>query len=196
MDPQGGGMYVQRELASNRALIAGAETNVTPIVTPSENSVAVAYPILCMWRRTDPDIAQVWPDMGDDAVFNDALYSHVKEGLDTGQFILPKPLHEWDREQTRHWSQERIWSLRLLAEVLADQLQKIIVATTEKDGTSVFKTSKYGGRSFSSRGKKDFVSALLYSYAAFRAWLAGSDMTWFNGAEMGADPGFASLRQA
>lgn len=188
LDPNGGGTFVKRELASNRALIRGVETNVTPLVTPDDNTVAVAHPILFMIKRGDTDIEMVWPQMGGDDLLNDALYSYTKEALDTSQFLFPKPWHEWDREEMRFWPEERVWSLKCLTKVLPDQLEKIIVAVKE-DGS--WSTTKRGARQFSARGKKDFVSALLYAYAAFRVWLAGSDETWFQADMVGA--GFRSF---
>ncbi len=172
MDPNGGGTFVARELASNKTVIRGIETGVTPIVTREDTTVVVARIILCMFKRGDPDIEEVWPGLAGDDPLNDAAYSEAKELIDRAAFLLPKPFEEWDRKELEGWPEEQVWSLKM-GTVLANQLKSIQVAVRE-DGT--WALTKRGARQFSAGGKKkDFVSGFLYANVAFRTWLATMD---------------------
>lgn len=175
MDWNGGGNFIMRELKSNKTVIDGNERAVVPIVTREETSVAVAHTILCMFKRGDADIEMVWEGLSGDDNLNDALYAEVKEALDLGAIAFPRPFGDWPREEMEGWSEEKVWALKCLT-ILQEQLAGIQVATKE-DGSWL--TTRHGARQFSSTKKKDFVSALLYAYAAFRVWLAGADEDWF-----------------
>ena len=83
---------------------------------------------------------------------------------------LPEGMDEWlltRKEEVRRWPQEKQWALQNLT-ALRKQLVNVTVATKE-DGSFVF--TKRNARMFSSRGKKDFVSAAMYCRMAFLMWL-------------------------
>lgn len=183
MDWNGGGNFIKRELASHKTVMDGQERGVTPIVTREETGVAVAHVILCMFKRGDPDIEGTWEGLGGDDMLNDALYAEVKELLDQGGIGMPRPFGEWDKGETEGWEEERVWALKCLT-LMQEQLVAVQAATRE-DGTWL--TTKRGARQFSSTKRKDFASALLYAYAAFRAWLAGAEADWGSGSGGGAD---------
>ena len=84
--------------------------------------------------------------------------------------MLPPGVADWmgeRRAEIERWPEERLWALKNL-DALGVQLTKIIVAT-KPDGTWAF--TKRNARQFSALGKKDFVSAAMYCYAAFLMWL-------------------------
>jgi hypothetical protein len=84
------------------------------------------------------------------------------------------PIEDWmveRREETNAWPEERQWAARNL-DAARGQLANIVVATKE-DGT--FQFTRRNARQFSAVGKKDFVSASMYCYAAFLMWLRSED---------------------
>ena len=122
--------------------------------------VARADFILHMFKRGDPGVESLWPDLARD----DLLKEHRQWGLCPG-------VAEWmveRRPELERWPEEKLWALKNM-DALAAQLGKIIKAT-KPDGMDLY--TKRGARQFSSLGKKDFVSAAMYCYAAFLMWLA------------------------
>lgn len=175
MDPQQGGLFIQRELINVRQLINGVEQEVTPIADQVDgpHQVARADFILHLIKRGDPAIERLWPGLAGDDQLNDAFYSEMKDAVDHGLVAWPPLIHEWnDRlEEFRSWPIERQWALRNLS-ASVKQYENIVVATRE-DGGQIF--TKRGARMFSAVGKKDFVSAGCAAHTMFRAWLRSAD---------------------
>jgi len=185
LDPNGGGVMLKRELINKQQTINGIETTVTPIADFEDGPLLVARAdfILNMFKRGDPGVEALWPELAGDDLLNDALYSTVKEVLDAGGWGLPAPVAEWmagDGEPgsrgagetgMRGWAEERQWALKCL-DAMASQMSKVVVAT-KPDGTWAF--TKRNAKQFSALGKKDLVSAGMYAYAAFLMWLKSDD---------------------
>lgn len=177
MDPNGGGVLIKRELVATKQLINGIETEVTPIgdLVDAPRLLARADFILHLFKRGDPGAESLWPDLAGDDLLNDALYGESKSALDHGLWALPPGVADWmidRRAEVERWPEERLWALKNL-DALATQLAKIIVATRPDGG---FAFTKRNARQFSSLGKKDFVSAAMYCYAAFLMWLKSGDL--------------------
>jgi hypothetical protein len=173
MDPNGGGTLIKRELIQPKQMIDGIETVVTPIadLVDGPHLVARADFILHMFKRGDPGVESLWPDLAGDDLLNDALYSVSKSALEHRQWGLCPGVSEWiveRRPELERWPEEKLWALKNM-DALAAQLGKIIKAT-KPDGMDLY--TKRGARQFSSLGKKDFVSAAMYCYASFLMWLA------------------------
>jgi hypothetical protein len=190
LDPNGGGTLIKREMIAPRQVINGIETDVTPIADQMEGPKLVARGdfILHLFKRGDPGVEALWPELPGDDNLNDALYSVCKDALDHGLWGWPAPTEDWiaDPQAVRLWPEERLWALKNL-DATTVQFKNIVVATRE-DGTYAF--TKRNARQFSSLGKKDFVSASMYCYAAFLIWLrsdgwrsqtAPEDATGFSG---------------
>ena len=176
MDPNGGGTLIKRELISPRQTINGIDTDVTPIGDQVDGPHLVARGdfILHMFKRGDPGVEALWPELPGDDNLNDALYSVSKDALDHSQWAWPMPIEEWiveRREIVETWPEEKLWALKNL-DASTVQFKNIVVATKE-DGTFLF--TKRNARQFSAVGKKDFVSASMYAYAAFLMWLQSDD---------------------
>jgi len=186
LDPGGGGQWVKRELCLSRQTIENIDTEVTPIVTPDETSVVQAHFILSMCKRGDPCIESQWPSLTGDDVLVDTLYSSLKEALDHCELGFVPPIKDWPRERMMGWSEEKVWCLKNLT-VLLSQLKNILVATKE-DGSWLF--TKRNARQFGAKGKKDFVSGLMYANTAFLTWLKENDGQWDTGSK---DPMFSSF---
>ncbi len=176
MDPNGGGTLIKRELISLRQPIDGVETEVTPIgdQVDAPRLVARGDFILHLFKRGDPGVEALWPELPGDDNLNDALYSVCKDALDHGLWAWPMPIEEWlveKKDLVKTWPEERMWALKNL-DASTVQFKNIVVATKE-DGTYAF--TKRNARQFSALGKKDFVSASMYCYAAFLMWLKSDD---------------------
>jgi hypothetical protein len=172
MDPYGGGVMIKRELIATKQLLDGIETEVTPIadLVDGPKLVARADFILHLFKRGDPGVESLWPEMAGDDVLNDALYSTCKDALEHSLWAMPPGVGDWmgaRRAEIERWPEERLWALKCL-DALGVQLTKVIVAT-KPDGTWAF--TKRNARQFSALGKKDLVSAAMYCYAAFLMWL-------------------------
>lgn len=177
LDPNGGGVNLERELAAPRQLINGVETEVTPIVKPGSVLVTRGHYLLHFMRRGDPGVLAVWPDLveaaGDD-VLNDALYAMMRDALERTAVSFPAPWDEWwieRRAEVERWPEEAQWALRCLTTAVT-QFGKVSVAT-RSDGT--YALTKRNARTFEAVGKKDLVSACMYCYAAFLMWLRMGD---------------------
>lgn len=177
----GGGVFVKRELMAKKQLIHGVETECKPICDQVDGPRLVVFGdfILHMFKRGDPGIELVWPNLEDagkslagDELLKDSLFASFKGALDQAEIgctprvedLMGNP--EW-REKMRSWPQEREWALKVLDAGMA-QLLTFSVATRE-DGTQLF--TKRGARVFTSAGRDDIALAMMYCYAAFRIWL-------------------------
>jgi hypothetical protein len=173
LDPNGGGTLIKRELIAPRQLINGVDADVTPIADQVDGPHLVARGefILHMFKRGDPGVEALWPELPGDDNLNDALYSVCKDALDHGLWAWPPPVEEVLADGRKDWPEERLWALKNL-DAATVQFKNIVVATRE-DGTFLF--TKRNARQFSALGKKDFVSASMYCYAAFLIWLRSDD---------------------
>lgn len=180
MDPNGGGIFVKRELMASRQMIMNIEREVTPIVDQDggPNAVVRGDFILHLFKRGDPGIESLWPELKGDDLLNDAAHSEMKLAMEHLGVSWPMSYPEWRNEspdELKTWVEERMWATINLT-VMTRQYNNIVVATKE-DGTIAF--TKNNARSFGAVGKKDFVSAGVNCYTAFRiflqqdAWLLG-----------------------
>lgn len=174
LDPGGGGMWIKREMASRRQLIDGIETEVTPIVSRDETTVAQGHFILSLFKRGDPAIEVLWPELAGDDLLVDAMFAHFKEELDAAAYGFPRPYPEWTRDEMAGWTEERVWALRNLSAMMK-QLQNIDVLTNE-NGQFIF--TKRNARQFAFRGLKDFAMAGMYADVGFLAWLRQGSQDW------------------
>lgn len=174
MDPNAGGVLIKRELIAPKQLIGGAETDVTPIADMEDGPKMVVRGdfILSMFKRGDPGVESLWPELAGDELLNDRLYSTAKEALDNAMWGFPMKVEQWlteRRSEVDQWPEERQWAMKCL-DATGEQLVRVVVAV-KPDGTWL--TSPRGARKFSALGKKDFVSAAMYAYAGFLMWLRG-----------------------
>lgn len=186
----GGGVYVKREMMSDRQLIDGVEQAVVPIcdkTIESQQAVGHARFILNMFKRGDPGIEAVWPapdgvgkSLAGDDLLKDALMCAMREAFNMGVPRFPPDADEFLKThaaQCAEWGglpSERVWALRNLT-VMWKQLINIIVETNEKDGQLVQVYTSRGARKFSTVGKDDVGYAGLYAYTSFRVWLQGEE---------------------
>lgn len=178
MDYNGGGVFVKRELKEPKQLINGVLTEVTPIGDQLTGPIEIMGGgnfILHMFKRGDPGIELLWPKLPGDENLNDASYSIMKEGIDTGIVAWPAPVSHWlgpKKEETRGWSEERLWCAKNLQASIT-QFNSIVVQVKE-DGITPFFT-KRNARIFEARGKKDLASAAMYCYIGFLIWLRSGE---------------------
>jgi len=189
VDHGGGGQWVKKELGERRQLIDNVETDCTPIVTPEDITVADGYFILTMMACKDASVESIWPDMQDPGVLVDRQHTVMMEALNNQWLALPMPYKEAMsipaiRQSCIGFGEERMWAWRCLTD-LQSQFIGITVLTKE-DGT--FSLTRHGARQFISKGKKDFVSAILIAWTAFLIWLknnsgeqVGHDEVMFSG---------------
>ena len=182
----GGGIYVKRELMAPEQIINGALTTVVPICDLEEGPLLVPRGrfILHMFKRGDPGVDSVWPDpsgsgksLAGDELLKDALYSSYKTALENHIPAWPPAVGELlatQREETLRWGRERLWALKNL-DAGREQLMKILVETSEKDGEEYQVITQRGARKFHSLGKDDIALAEMYAYGAFRIWLRAGD---------------------
>lgn len=178
----GGGVFVKRELMATDQLINGVKTEVKPICDQVDGPRRVVHAdfILHLFKRGDPGIETVWPNVEDaskslagDELLKDSMMATFKGALDNGEIGLTPRMEEFmsdpqRREQMRSWPEERQWALKVLDAGLV-QLLGITVAMRE-DGQGYLFT-KRGARVFTSVGRDDIAYAMMYCYTAFRIWL-------------------------
>ena len=97
MDPNGGGTLIKRELILEKQTILGVDTPCTPIADQLDGPKLVARGdfILHMFKRGDPGVEALWPELPGDDNLNDALYSVSKDAVDHGLWAWPAPIEEW-----------------------------------------------------------------------------------------------------
>ena len=178
LDPGGGGQWINRDLADGRQSIGGVEEERSPIVTADNSTVVMGQFVLMMFKRGDPGIEALWPELAGDDLLVDAMFSAGREALEHAEIGLCSPIGEWPREKLAGWGEERVWALRNLTALL-HQLRNILVATNE-DGTWAF--TRRNARQFSAKGKKDFASAFLMANVAFMSWVRTQEQVWQQGA--------------
>jgi hypothetical protein len=175
MDPGGGGVWIQPELAKTVQHLAGGEQKVLPIACIEDEATTMVRGkfVLSMFRPTDYRIGQLYGHMNQRHPENlvDSAHTDFQEAWEKGYFGLPPKLKDIPEEEKRGWSQERQWA-HLLLQVMAKQLTKVTVLTAP-DGT-VAMTSR-NARQFGAKGKKDFAYAGLYAYIRFLAWLKAQE---------------------
>ena len=182
MDPNGGGTFVKRELIGETQLINGVETQVVPIGDRVDGPTKVVRGKfnLIMFKRGDPGLDELWPGLAGDEQLNDAVYCAVKEALELEKLRFPPPVaelraREGPMAQPEGWwerlPEEAQWAYRNV-EALQEQMLGLMAATKE-DGT--YQLTKRGAHVFTSVGKKDLVSGLLYAYAGFLVWLRAGE---------------------
>jgi hypothetical protein len=172
IDPNGGGIYVKRELPNEKQLIDGSETTVVPIGDLKDDPKKVPHGdfILHMFKRGDVGVEAVWPGLAGDEKLNDAIYGMTKDRLEGGGFAWPpkfETVQDSKRSELEMWIPEKVEALKILAEQV-DQFGAIQV---EKNGDGTDKFTMRNARNFYSTGKKDMVSSAMYAYAGFLIWL-------------------------
>lgn len=125
MDPNGGGTLIKRELIAPKQLINGIETQVTPIsdLVDGPKLVARGEFILHLFKRGDPGVESLWPDLAGDDLLNDALYGSCKSALDHGLWAIPPGVADWmveKRAELERWPEERLWALKNLDALASD----------------------------------------------------------------------------
>lgn len=188
LDPGGGGIFVARELKSQRQIINGAEQDVTPIADQvnGPREVSRGYFILHLYKRGDPGIELLWPGLAGDDKLNDAAYSEMKSAVDTGGVSWPARLEDLRRdnpEALKGWTPERFGALDALNRTV-DQFKNVSVVTMEGPDGPQFAMTRRGARQFTATGKKDLMSGSMYCYLAFRIWLRSED--WKSGIRPGS----------
>lgn len=178
----GGGVFVKRELMDTTQLINGVKTETKPICDQVDGPRRVVHAdfILHLFKRGDPGIETVWPNVEDaskslagDELLKDSMLATFKGALDNGEIGLPPRVGDVmadprRKEEMRSWPEERQWALKVL-DAGIEQLLGINVAMRE-DGTG-YLFRKRGARVFTSVGRDDIAYAMMYCYTAFRIWL-------------------------
>jgi len=174
IDPNHGGRYITRELATTRVPIEGVETEVKPLCSP-DDPVPFGDPILFLFKRGDCGIEELWPKLAGDDCLNDAAYTEVRHMLDRTGCAFPKVYAEWTREEKHLLGERALWALKNLSSrnlepkgSLIEQLPRWQVDTLP-DGTE--KYTRNNAHVFAFTGKKDLGSAFVMAYIAFRIWL-------------------------
>jgi hypothetical protein len=197
IDPQGGGQWVNLELAKSKQLIMGVETDVTPIVDMENIHVVNGQMMLCMYRRRDPGIRILWPHLAGDDNLYEAMHIVMQEAVEHQIVTFPKPIaqREFNRSESPKcedltdpadprilkadmanraaggsldgWEEERRWALINL-DAGREQLVKVQVATRE-DGN--YLVTGNGAKTFSATGRKDIAYAMIFAYVRFLVWL-------------------------
>jgi hypothetical protein len=175
IDPNHGGRYITRELASTRVPIEGIETEVTPISSP-DDPVSFGHQNLFLFKRGDCGVEMLWPKLPGDDNLNDAAYTEVKLLFDRVGVAFPRPYHDWSKDELAHWPARRVWALKNLNSVNLERKGSLVEQFSawqlalHPDGTEMF--TKHNARKFDFGGrKKDLASAFVYAYVAFRIWL-------------------------
>lgn len=179
LDPGGGGMFIKREMQSPRQLIDGREEDRVPIgdLVDAPRMMVRGHFILHLFKRGDPGVELLWPELSGDDLLNDALYSEFREALNQQWMCLPPDLGDFlsdpaSKSEFQRWPEERQWSMTNLT-AFVQQARGLVVATNP-DGT--YALTKRGARQFMATGKKDIVSAAMYAHLAFNIWLKSADM--------------------
>jgi hypothetical protein len=175
-DPGGGGTFVKRELAGPKQLINGAEADARPIcdLVDGPKLVTSGDFILHMYKRGDPGIEMLWPNLAGDDLLNDAAYSEMKTAVETAGVAWPGDVADWlidRREEYARWPTEQQWALKNL-QASVSQFNGLIL-TTRPDGLEL--RTRRGARQFEAAGKKDLLSSGMYCYLAFLVWLRMGD---------------------
>lgn len=172
-DPNQGGVYVSRDMRQTTQLINGVEQECRPIgdqvIAPTMLSSAEF--ILHLFKRGDPGVEAIWPKLAGDDQLKAAMYGETKNMLD---FNAARYVTKWNDlrneqpELTNSWSEEQIWASKNLM-ALCTQLVNIHVL---KNANGQFAFTGRGAHTFKSAGKDDLALAYMYSFMAFRMFLA------------------------
>lgn len=180
MDPQQGGIYVQRDLREAKQLINGVLTDCTPIADQVDGPTLVVRGdfILNMFRRSDPGVEAVWTGLRGEDNFIDAMYSQMKDDFEHALVGMPENIEDWlidpeRKQEVLAWPEEKRWALQNLGR-MAQQFQNVKV-TMKADDEEIYFITKNGAKQFSALGKKDFVTAAMLSRLAFLSWLKSDD---------------------
>jgi hypothetical protein len=167
MDPAGGGNLIVPELNKERQVIAGIETEVTPIATADDISVTNAHFILNLYLRRDRGVSTLWPLLiGDDGLY-EAMHVAFQEAVEHSVVSFPLPFADRPGSTTVEWPAEMRWALINL-DAARKQMMNIQAATRD-DGS--WELTKNGAKTFSASGKKDLAYACILAYVRALIWL-------------------------
>jgi hypothetical protein len=173
MDSQGGGQWLQPELAKDKQKIRGQSVTVQPIASLEEEATAPINSqfILMMFRKTEGRIGNAWSTMRLSHPSNlvDTAHCEFLKAIDNGVVGFPPKLE--NRDKSLQWSDERLHANQMI-DLTASQMMRILVKTAP-DGKFFHNT--FNAREFGSRGRKDFAYAAMYAFTAFFAWLKSND---------------------
>lgn len=177
MDSQGGGQWIQPELARPRQNIRGEVVEVQPIASIEEE---VSVPlnsrfILSFFRIQDRRIQKAWGHMRLSHPSNLVDTAHVEFLTAFGAGIIGLPPKLGKRDMSQQWSEERVHANQML-DLMAAQLTRISVRT-DNSGKNYF--NSYMAREFGVKGKKDFAYAGMYAFTAFFCWLKSFENEWW-----------------
>jgi hypothetical protein len=171
----GGGGFIKMELAQKRQEINGVEVECRPIATVDDETVhhGDVQMILTMIARDDVELRRKWEGLrGDDNLVH-VLHTALQAAFEHQEIALLMPMdHEdFDKAVMTGWSEGQMWAYKILHQLYKQFLN--IVVLTDANGYEI--QTRNSSPSFSSLGKKDFVSAATFALAAFLIWLQTAD---------------------
>lgn len=163
----GGGGFIANDLSKDRQLIDGKDEYCMPIITPYNQVVVDGEFCLVMFSHGDKMIQQVWPDVSRGY---DLLKDYAHQALHTAMYHsqLALPERRSEHVSLQKFSDEVTEIHSLLSEELPKQLSTVTIQTTD-DGATRLLTAQ-GARRFLTKGRDDFVSALIHTITGFRVW--------------------------
>ncbi len=184
MDPGGGGIWVKREMIDTHQVINGAVTEVVPLGDTEGDAFKVARGnfIVHLFKRGDPGIDKYWPMLAGDEMLNDAGYSMLKSDFENSEILMVPPIEHWMGQEHRQWFDSRPNELQRAIECLDAIVAQMAVFYIETGDDDIPKTTARGAKMFGSIGKKDLLSAALFSRTMFQVWLRVK-LGWDDGAE-------------
>ncbi|HEY1171029.1 MAG TPA: hypothetical protein VGH19_06620 [Verrucomicrobiae bacterium] len=190
MDYGGGGQWVWPHLKAIDQLIDGQKVECRPIATVYDHDVqsSIADLVLLMCYRGDVELRRKWPELSGDDNLVDVLHGQLRDAMLLEQLPLIAEKKEWDESELKKLTPPQLELLETLG-ILLDEFGLVVVATDEEGN---YITTSRGAKQYSTKDKKDFVSALYMALGGFSIWLAGLQ---FNGNNGGRGGGFGGAKR-
>lgn len=191
MDHGGGGQWVLPHLKLINQVIDGMTMECRPIATVYDHEVqsSIADLVLLMCYRGDIELRRKWPELPGDDNLVDVLHGNLRDALLLQHLPLIPGKEEWEPAELAKLTMQQRELLEPLG-LLLDEFGQVVVAT-DQEGNYI--TTSRSAKQYSTKDKKDFVSALYMAMGAFAIWLAG--MQFNNPGGGGRGGGFGGVRR-